>query len=187
MRTLPGWVEKVHKAHKVKNVKSMQVRAICLCVVTLVILNGCSRDPQVRKRKYVDKGDAYLQKGKYNEAILEYANAIKIDPRYSLAHYHMAQTFLKMGQRNYAYQELSRAVEADPVNLKAQLDLAQLLLGAGESAQAREHVQAILKVEPKNAEAQVLLAYADAPTDLPKAIDEGKKAVEMDPSRSHSS
>jgi Tfp pilus assembly protein PilF len=42
---------------------------------------GCSRDPQIAKRKYFEKGVRYYERGKYREAAIEYQNAIQIDPR----------------------------------------------------------------------------------------------------------
>ena len=166
--------------------RSVKTRTIGIGMALAAVLAGCTRDPQVLKKKDVERGDAYLQKGKYNEAVIEYANAVKIDPRYSEAHYHMAQCFLKLGQFSFAYQELLRTVDIDPGNLRAQIDLGGLLIGAGKYADARDHIQAVLKSDPKNAEAQALLADADAPTDLPKAVAEAQQAVAMDASRANS-
>ena len=65
------------------NVRSVKTRTIGICMALTAVLAGCTRDPQVLKKRDVEKGDAYFQKGKYNEAVIEYANAVKIDPRYS--------------------------------------------------------------------------------------------------------
>jgi tetratricopeptide (TPR) repeat protein len=81
---------------------------------------------------------------------------------------------------------LLRTVDIDPDNKRAHLDLAGLLLAGGKREQAREHAQAVLKLDAQNAEAQVLHSNTYAPDELATAIDEAKKAVAMDPTRSDS-
>src|SRR4029077_11862499 len=65
--------------------------------LTACLVAGCSRDPQVRKKKFLDKGNAYFDKGQYREAIIEYQNAIQIDSKYADAYYHLAQALMKQG------------------------------------------------------------------------------------------
>src|SRR5271155_1696899 len=106
-----------------------------LCAVVLLtglLLPGCHRNPQVAKQKYFDKGTQYFQQGKYNEAAIEFQNALQIDPDFADAHYQLAQCYLKRGSLRQAYPELARTVELAPNNLKAQLDLAGILLAAGK-------------------------------------------------------
>ncbi len=159
--------------------------ATCL-VISISFLAGCSRDPEARKKRAFDKGNAYFQNGKYREAAIEYANAIQVDPKYSAAHFQLAQCFLKQAQWSSGYNELLRTVDIDPDHKRAHLDLAGLLLAGGKPDQAREHAQTVLKLDSQNAEAQVLLSNTYAPDQLASAIDEAKKAVAMDPSRSDS-
>ena len=68
-----------------------------LIAVILVagLFAGCSRDPQVLKKKHFDRGQAYFQQGKFPEAALEFQNAIQLDSKYTEAHYQLAQTYLK--------------------------------------------------------------------------------------------
>ncbi|HXJ17809.1 MAG TPA: tetratricopeptide repeat protein, partial [Candidatus Polarisedimenticolia bacterium] len=87
---------------------------VCPCLIA-----GCTRNPEVRKKKFADKGDSYFQQGKYREAAIEYENAIQIDPGYAKAHYQLAQCFLKRGDWVRGYQELMRTVDIEPQNLKA--------------------------------------------------------------------
>ncbi len=39
-------------------------------------LVGCSRDPNVRKQKYFESGQHYLDKGQYREAAIQFKNAV---------------------------------------------------------------------------------------------------------------
>src|SRR5580704_5166709 len=99
------------------------------CALVVVVLGGCNRNPQVAKQRYLDKGTAYFQKGKYREAAIEDQNAIQIDSQFAPAHYQLAQCYLKLSDWARAYQELMRTVDLDPGNSKAQLDITNLLLG----------------------------------------------------------
>ena len=153
-------------------------------ILLSMLIGGCSRDPNARKQKYLAKANSYFAQGQNQQAIIEYENAIQIDPKYAEAHFGLAQSFLKEGDAGHAYQELMRAVEYEPTNWKAQLVLGNLLLAGRQFAAARDRAQTILNSNPGDAQAQALLSTADAAMgDLPKAIGEAQQGVQMDPSR----
>jgi len=156
-----------------------------LCIILVVCLGGCSRNPEVRKRNYLDKGNSYFQKAKYREAIIEYENSIQVDPKFADAHFGLAKVYLQQGDWNHAYQELSRAVEYDPTNWEAQIALGNLLLASGHTLEARNSAETVLQGNPNNVDAQLLVSKSDAASGLlPKAIAEAQDAVRMDPKRS---
>ena len=126
------------------------------------LLAGCSRDPQVAKKKHFDRGDSYFEAGKYREAAIEYQNAIQIDPRFAPAHFKLAESYLKLQDWQRGYQELLRSIDLQPDDWKAQLTLGNILLASGRFPDARDRAGIILKGDPQNAEAQMLLANADA-------------------------
>src|ERR1039457_5299814 len=139
----------------------MTDRAKWLVWMSLVLLlpclfAGCKRDPEARKKSYVDKATSYFQRGKYPEATIEYENALQIDPIFADAHYGLAQCFLKQVIFRSAYQELLSTVEIDPANRKAQLDLGNLLLAGRNTAEARKHAENVVHDDPQNVEAQIL-------------------------------
>ncbi len=72
---------------------------------------SCSRDPEVIKRKYVENGNRYFERGKYKEASIMYRSALKKDMRYAEAYYRLGLTHLKQrGQAVPATRALRRAV-----------------------------------------------------------------------------
>ena len=97
---------------------------VSLLLVSLLL--GCSRDPNVRKQKYLESGQRYFEKGKYREAAIQFSNAIQVDPRFAEGHYQLAQADLKLQQWMPAYQELGRTLELQPQHFQARLDLANL-------------------------------------------------------------
>src|ERR1700691_3249005 len=92
------------------------------------LLTGCSRDPNVRKQKYLESGERYFDKGQYREAAIQFENAIQVDARFTDAHYKLALTALKLQQWPSAYQELATTVQLQPDQYAAHLDLANLLI-----------------------------------------------------------
>jgi Tfp pilus assembly protein PilF len=91
--------------------KSPRYFAFVLCLILAVVAAGCFRNPNVRKQKFVDQGDAYLKEGKYREAQISYARALQIDPRFVPALYKSAQCSMRLGNWNVAFQELSSISE----------------------------------------------------------------------------
>ena len=148
---------------------------------------GCSRDPNVRKQKYLESGQRYFEKGKYREASIQFSNAIQVDPRFAEAHYQLAQTYLKQQLWVRAYSELSRTLELQPDNFQARLDVANLLIAGGDLKQAKDHVEWLLAKRPNDPQTHIAVAnMAAAEQDFAAAILEMQKAVSLDPARSES-
>lgn len=156
--------------------------ALLVLVAVIVLLAGCSRDPEVRKKKYFDSGVRYFEQAKYNEAGIEFSNAVKIDPNYAEAHYKLAQTMLRTGSFGNAFASLSRVVELQPQNIQARLDLGNLLLAGRRPDEAQQQVDAILKQDPNNAAAYALFAnILQSKRDHAGALKQIRKAIELSP------
>lgn len=175
---------------------SAQVRLFVITVFIATLFSGCSRDPNVRKQKYLESGDRYFGKAKYREAAIQYSNALQVDPRFAAAHYQLGETYLKLGDIPRAFQELSRTIDLAPDNYRARIDVANLLVAARNPdgstndeylKQARVHLDLLLLKQPENPE--VLQAWADyygAQNNFAAAIVQMQKAVAADPNRSES-
>src|SRR6201997_5898273 len=107
--------------------RSITIRLLLSCCVIAALFTGCSRDPNVRKQKYFDSGEKYFAESKYREAVIQYLNAVQIDPRFTQAHYELSQAYLKLGDKNHAFQELNRTVELSPDDYHARAEIANLL------------------------------------------------------------
>jgi tetratricopeptide (TPR) repeat protein len=88
-------------------------------LLSLCLVVACNRDPNVAKRKYVESGNKYFDRGKYKEARIMYQNALKRDARYGEAYYRAALADLKLQRYADAVRSLQRAVELQPENLDA--------------------------------------------------------------------
>src|SRR6266542_4422788 len=111
-----------------------------VAVLMLVIASvfGCSKEPEVAKRQYVESGDRYTAAKKYPEAIIQYRNAIAQDPRYGEARYKLAEVLASAGDPAGAYREYVRAADLLPSNAAVQLRAGQVLLLARQFPEAKE-------------------------------------------------
>lgn len=161
-----------------------RVPALACLTILALLAQGCTRDPNVRKVKYLNSGKAYAAQGKEKEAIIQFSNAIKLDPHYGEAHFELAKAYLKTGSGMGAYTELMRAVTYDPKNVEARLDLGQILLASKQYPRALEQANAILAIDPKSADAWSLKsAVAMATNDHAEALKDIQQALVYDPNR----
>lgn len=157
------------------------VVGLCLAISFLA---GCHGDPNVRKQKYLDSGKRYTDAGKYNEAVIQFSNALKIDKSYPEAHYELAKTYMHMGQVRVAYSELMYTVTLQPSNYKARLDLGNLLLAGGRIDDAQAQADAVKAMQPNNADLHALLAGIAGKKGLRgEAMKEIQTALSLEPNR----
>lgn len=161
---------------------SLGRRPMMAASVIAVLLSACSLNPDARKQRYIASGDGYLKKGAYREAAIEFANAVKIDPNDTGAHFQLAQTYLDLQQIDRSYQEFSRTVELQPDNYAAREAMANLLIGARKFPEAQEQVDFLLKTRPNDAVAHsTLSSLLAAQGKVPGAIVALQQAIAIDP------
>ncbi len=162
--------------------KSRATVGIVALLLSLTLLSGCFRDPNVRKHKYLESGQRYSAEGKYREAAIQFSNALKIDKNFADAHYALAETYLHMGSFSSAYVELLRTVDLEPTNYKARLELGKMLLAAGKADGAQAQASAILAAEPNDPGVHFLLASIAAKRgEHDQALAEIHRAIELNP------
>ena len=116
--------------------QALRKNRACL-VLAFVILAACSRDPAKQKAVYLASGEKYAKAGKYQEAVIQFRNAIEIDPRFAEAHHQLANVYIKLKSGQQAYRELQTTLELDSNNTDARLEFATLLIGAPASMTMR--------------------------------------------------
>ncbi len=159
--------------------------AFALAVLpAFVLLAGCHRDPNVRKQKYLESGKRFEAQGKYKEALIQFANAIKIDQNFAAAHYETAETYLHMDSIIPAYSELLRAVDQAPSDQHARLELGNIQLGGGLPEKAEEQARAVLALNSNNADAYALLSAVNASrNNRAEALADIQHAIALDPGK----
>lgn len=137
----------------------MRLSTALSVLLLLIGASSCSRDPEVVKRKYVETGNKYFEKGKYKEASIMYRSALNKDRRYGEAYYRLGLAHIRLGQIVPAAHALRRAVELQPKNEEARARLADIYLmaSAADRGQSKELVEdvrnltdEILKLNPNS-------------------------------------
>ena len=110
---------------------------ICLLLVAVVSCSGCT-NPEKAKAEHVAKGEAYLKDSKFQEASLEFRNAIQIDDKLAAAHWGLARAFEGLERYPEMLDELRKTVALDRDNLDARIKLGNYYL-AGSQRPSRHH------------------------------------------------
>jgi len=167
---------------------TFHISVLCLLLAAAVSLAGCS-NPQKAKAEHVAKGEAYLKDQKFQEATLEFRNAIQIDDKLAAAHWGLARAFEGLERFPEMIDELQKTVTLDKENLDAKLKLGNYYLAASRSradiiAEAERLAKEVLEKDPKNIEGHILMGsvfFSQQQKD--KAFEELNKAVQLDPNR----
>lgn len=172
--------------------RARSVRALLLAFVALfaAFAVACS-NPEQAKAEHVTRGEAYLKDRKWNEAALEFRNAIQIDDKLAAAHWGLAQAYEQLGRSVEALEELQKAVQLDPSNTLARLKLANAyILGYDRHknqefiAQAERLAGEILAQDQKSIDGQILMAnILHLKGDNNAALDKLKYAISLQPDR----
>src|SRR5215212_1330504 len=107
-------------------------RYIVAFLVTILIitlgLSGC-KNAEASKAEHLQRGEAFLKDKKYQEASLEFRNAIQLDDRFASAHWGLAQAYEGLQRWSEMIDELKRAVELDANNMEARVKLGTYYVG----------------------------------------------------------
>ena len=169
-------------------------RLVAIIITAVLALVSCSRDPNVAKRRYLESGNKYFDKGKFKEARIMYLNAKAKDQRWGPAYYKLGLTALKLGSMTEAVNAFRRAVELLPTSeadhWDAVVKLSEIYLGVTREKAYLDEVEgfcnALLKRDPNSYDGHRLtgdLDYARATERFKVAMrDEGRalldKAIE---------
>lgn len=88
---------------------------------------GCS---QSSVQEHLDRGRSYLAEGQLRSAVIEFKNALQLDPGNPEARFELGRTYLTLGDNRFAVKELERALDLGyaedeilPPLLQAKVDL----------------------------------------------------------------
>src|ERR687885_609617 len=92
----------------------------CLFLAALISLAGCT-NPEKAKAAHLANGEAYLKDSKFQEASLEFRNALQIDDSLAAAHWGLARAFEALERYPEMIEELRKTVALDKGNLDARI------------------------------------------------------------------
>ncbi|HEX8719519.1 MAG TPA: tetratricopeptide repeat protein [Pyrinomonadaceae bacterium] len=164
---------------------------LAVLLACLVALAAACSNPEKSKAEHVAKGEAFLKERRWQEASIEFRNALQIDDNLAAAHWGLAQSYEQLGRANEYVEELQRTVRLDPANVPARIRLANAYLfayGRQKSAEllaeAERLAGEITAREPRNPDGMILSAnVVYFKGDAAKAEQMIKDAVAVDPRR----
>ncbi|HEX8455691.1 MAG TPA: tetratricopeptide repeat protein [Pyrinomonadaceae bacterium] len=170
-------------------------------VVTLCALAAVScSNPEKAKAEHVQRGEAYLTEKKFQEASLEFRNAVQIDDRLAQAHWGLARAYEGMlGDEpplvTQVIAELMRVVELDGNNLDARVRLGNYFIAAAQQvgdeksrneyrARVEQLIKQVLEKDPNHIEGHILKgSYLFSTGKREEAFAAITRAVELNPQR----
>ena len=105
-------------------------------------------------------GVALAAKGRFDEAIAEFQEALVLAPGSAEALWHLGAALAARGSTAEALEHLRRSVQLDPDNGRARFDLASLLLENRRIDEAVDHLQVAVRLLPDSPEAHNNLGIA---------------------------
>lgn len=129
----------------------------CALLAASLVFISCSSQS---KAKHLARGEEYLQKRKYTEAVMEFRTVADIDRQSAEAHWGLARAFENLGQFSDALSELQQTAELNPANLEAKVKLGNyyLLTEPPQTREAQRIVDDVLARDAAYVEAHVLKA-----------------------------
>ena len=159
-----------------------------LLLAAVVSMSGCT-DPEKAKAEHIQRGEQYLKDLKYNEASLEFRNAIQIDERSAPAHWGLARAFEGLQRLPEMITELQKTIEYDKSQLDARVKLGNYYLAASTGrpqllAEAEKLAKETLERDGNHIEGHILMSSVlFSQKDNDRAFAELNRAIELNPQR----
>ncbi len=155
---------------------------ICVAVLAISLLTGCSRNLISKAQRYEVAGDNASALLTYQQALSQ----VKEDD-----HHSRSQILLRIGECLYRMDRLSeafttfqKAADTDNSNAIAHVRMGELLLAAGSPERAREQANVVLSQAPNDNDALALLGASwTASGNLLMATQVYQRILESDPKR----
>jgi tetratricopeptide (TPR) repeat protein len=148
--------------------------------ILLMLTAGCSQSPETRKQQALVRGEGYLAARQPAEAIIEFQNALQLDPQFVPALHGLGRAYAARYWYLDAFRELARARQLAPDSVPIAVDLGRVLVATGDWVAAEAEAQGILSREPDNRDA----LYMKAAVRIGQGkVDEGLRLLETLPGR----
>jgi tetratricopeptide (TPR) repeat protein len=100
---------------------------------------------------YLDRGNTYLDNGKFDDAVVNFTKALSIDPKNVIAHADRAFAYIYKKDLASAEKDIASAESIDPVNAVMLRARAMMAQRNDDTDEAIEYYSKSLKSEPGNA------------------------------------
>lgn len=165
-----------------------QISLFCLLLSAAIFLAGCT-NPEKAKAQHLAQGEAYLKESKFQEATLEFRNAIQLDDNSAPAHWGLARAYEGLERFPEMLDELRKTITKDQNNVEARIKLGNYYLAGARGradiiGEAERLAKEVLEKDPKSIEGHILMgSVLFQQNQKDKAFEELNHAVQLDPNR----
>jgi len=120
------------------------------------------KEPEFRSTAYINLVNAYADKGMLDQAIVQFQNALSMDPDNADLHNTIGFAYLSQGQTDAAIEHFQTALRLNPDSADAHFYLGSSYLQKGSKTMAREEFELGLTLQPDNYMARQILSSINA-------------------------
>jgi nitrous oxidase accessory protein NosD len=110
--------------------------------------------------KYIDRGDEYMVRSNWDEAIAAYKQAIVLAPNNADAYYSLGWAYNQMGRHGEAFAPFVKAIQLDSQYAEAHFGIGYAYLHSDNYPKAIPFLRTAIKLDPDNPEAYYCLGQA---------------------------
>ncbi len=135
---------------------------------------------------YYNRGNAYEQRGRYDQAIRDYDEVIYLDPGYAAAYLNRANAHQGKGDYDQAIQDYDEIIRRSPNFVPAYYNRGNAYERKGELDQAIKDYDEVIYLDPTYGPAYINRANAyQAKGQYDRAIEDYDRAIRLNPGNAH--
>jgi len=179
-QTLPG-----DKRKRVGKWRVVVGAILALTVIAGMVFSLVHGQKGKKRDRHLSQGLELFQQKDYEQALVEYTEAIRLDPACAVAYANRASIYFNQGELDKAINDCDRALELDAKLMLAYANRAGAYLNKGELDRAIADCTRAIELDPQSA-----LAFANRGAahlnkgELDAAIDDCSRALELSPQSS---
>jgi tetratricopeptide (TPR) repeat protein len=149
---------------------------------TAVCAHAMMPEAVIRAATHNNLGNAFIMEGRTQDAIGQYEEVLRLDPKDVSAPFNLADALLHAGRFEEAVGHFEQALRIDPNDAHAHYNLGVSLVKLGQPGEAIGHFEQALRIKPNNAEAhQILGSVLFDQGKVQEAIGHWEQALEIKP------
>jgi tetratricopeptide (TPR) repeat protein len=171
----------------IKRLRWTRLAATAIVIVLAVLISTLPGPFPAEKIDYLPElynsvGITLVSQGKMEEAVGNYEQAIRLNPKYYEAYYNLGVTYYRQGKTDLAVINYEKSLQGDPNNYRGHYGLGVAFYTMGNFELAKTHYIQALKLKPDYTLAyKALVVDSVRQGDLDEAIEYYKKVLEIDP------